>query len=134
MSARGKPLLGRMSDMTAIMDKRYVFGLGETEMDGLVTLDHKKNMINNAIESGVGYFGNVIDMIGLGDLEDTSAGNTKSQVGCFVFHVDHGATVMLSGHARHFDNEIARNGLKVFKGIETEGIKPQETLHLFRWP
>ena len=33
--------------MTAMMDERYDFALGETEMDGLV--------------AGVGYFGNVID-------------------------------------------------------------------------
>ena len=113
-----------MSDMTAMMDERYAFALGETEWTAF-TLNHKKKMINNAIDGGVGYFGSVIDMIGLGDLEDMNAGNTKSQVGCFVFHVDHGATVMLSGNARHFDNEIARTALKVLKGIETEGIKLQ---------
>ena len=33
-----------------------------------------------------------------------------------------------------FDNEIARTGLKVLKGLETEGIKPQvRRFHLFRW-
>ena len=42
MSALVKPLLDRMSDMTAMKDKRCAFDLGETEMDGLVTLELKK--------------------------------------------------------------------------------------------
>ena len=129
------------------MDKRYAFALGETEMDGLVTLDHKKKMMNNAIDGGIRcfgnvidttaivggivYFGNEIDTTAFGDWEDATVGNTKPQVGCFVFHFDHGAAVMPSGNARHFDNEIARTGLKVLKGIETEGIKPQVRRSIF---
>ena len=87
--------------------------------------DHEKKMMNNAIEGGIGYFGNEIDS------EDTYIGNIKLQVSCFVFPDGPGAIMMSSyqiltvseitldhaknminntngGNARHFDNEIAR--------------------------
>ena len=38
---------------------------------------------------------------------------------------------MFSGNSRHFGNEIARTGLKVLKGIETEDIKPQVGRSIF---
>ena len=69
----------------------------------------------------------MIDVTGLDELEDTNVANIKPQVGCFVFHDNHGAIVKLSGSARHFDNEIARTGLKVLTGRHEA---PSETLHL----
>ena len=69
--------------------------------------DHKKTVMNNVIDDGSGHFDKEIDMTGLGDLEETKAGNTKPQVGCFVCHVDHGATAMLSGNARHLTTRSA---------------------------
>ena len=96
------------------MDKRYAFALGETEMDGLVTLDHKEKMMNNAIDGGIVYLGNA---------EDTNVGNIKPQVGSFVLHVGHGAIVTLSGNAGHFDNQIARTGLANLEDIEIGCIK-----------
>ena len=61
--------------------------------------DHKKKVMNYVINDGGDYFDTEIGMTGLGDSEDTYAGNTKPLVGCFLFHVDHGGFVMLSGSA-----------------------------------
>ena len=68
-------------------------------------MDHKKKMMNNAIDCGIGYFGNEIDATGLVDSEDTNIGNIKPQVGCFVFP-DGPEVIMMSSdsqehHSRH---------------------------------
>ena len=87
--------------------------------------DHQEKTMHNAIDGGIGCFDKVIDTTGLGDSEDTNAGNTKPQVGCLAFHVGHGAFLMLSGNARHFDNKIAMDGLESLEGTEVHKSKPQ---------
>ena len=93
-------------------------------------------------------------MTGMEDSEDTNVGNTKPQVGRFVFLVGPSAIVMASdriltvsnitldptkktrnstidGNIRHFDNEISRTGLANLENTEIGDIKHQLRRFIF---
>ena len=46
--------------------------------------NHKKKMMNNAIDGNIGHFDNEIDMTSMKSLDDTKVDNIRSHVGRFV--------------------------------------------------
>merc|ERR1712070_500181 len=63
----------------------------------IITLEHMKNMKNNAIVGNIGHFDNEIDMAGLEGFEGIRVENIKPQVDRFVFPDGHGVIVLASG-------------------------------------
>merc|ERR1712118_461002 len=63
----------------------------------IITLEHMKNMKNNAIVGNIGHFDNEIDMAGLESFPGIVAENIKPQVDRFVFPDGHGVVVLASG-------------------------------------
>merc|ERR1712056_49792 len=63
----------------------------------IITLEHMKNMKNNAIVGNIGHFDNEIDMAGLEGFEGIKVENVKPQVDRFVFPDGHGVIVLASG-------------------------------------
>merc|ERR1711964_206790 len=63
----------------------------------IITLDHMKNMKNNAIVGNIGHFDNEIDMAGLEGFEGMKVENIKPQVDRFVFPDGHGVIILASG-------------------------------------
>jgi len=63
----------------------------------ILTLDHMKNMKNNAIVGNIGHFDNEIDMAGLEGMSGIKVENIKPQVDRFVFPDGHGIIVLASG-------------------------------------
>merc|ERR1712100_783177 len=63
----------------------------------IITLEHMKNMKNNAIVGNIGHFDNEIDMAGLEGFEGIRVENIKPQVDHFVFPDGHGVIVLASG-------------------------------------
>jgi len=63
----------------------------------IVTLEHMKNMKNNAIVGNIGHFDNEIDMAGLEGFPGIVVENIKPQVDRFVFPDGHGVIVLASG-------------------------------------
>merc|ERR1711937_627612 len=63
----------------------------------IVTLEHTKNMKNNAIVGNIGHFDNEIDMAGLEGFPGIVVENIKPQVDRFVFPDGHGVIVLASG-------------------------------------
>jgi adenosylhomocysteinase len=63
----------------------------------IITLEHMKNMKNNAIVGNIGHFDNEIDMAGLEAFPGIKVENIKPQVDRFVFPDGHGVIVLASG-------------------------------------
>jgi len=63
----------------------------------IITLEHMKNMKNNAIVGNIGHFDNEIDMAGLEGFAGMKVENIKPQVDRFVFPDGHGVIVLASG-------------------------------------
>merc|ERR1711912_214836 len=63
----------------------------------IITLEHMKNMKNNAIVGNIGHFDNEIDMAGLEGFEGIRVENIKPQVDRFVFPDGHGVIILASG-------------------------------------
>jgi len=63
----------------------------------IITLEHMKNMKNNAIVGNIGHFDNEIDMAGLENFPGIKIDNIKPQVDRFVFPDGHGVIVLASG-------------------------------------
>jgi len=63
----------------------------------IITLEHMKNMKNNAIVGNIGHFDNEIDMAGLEGFPGIKVENIKPQVDRFVFPDGHGVIVLASG-------------------------------------
>jgi adenosylhomocysteinase len=63
----------------------------------IITLEHMKQMKNNAIVGNIGHFDNEIDMAGLEGFEGIKVENIKPQVDRFVFPDGHGVIVLASG-------------------------------------
>jgi len=63
----------------------------------IITLEHMKNMKNNAIVGNIGHFDNEIDMAGLEGFPGIKVENIKPQVDRFVFPDGHGVIVLAAG-------------------------------------
>merc|ERR1712029_436221 len=63
----------------------------------IITLEHMKQMKNNAIVGNIGHFDNEIDMAGLEGFPGIKVENIKPQVDRFVFPDGHGVIVLASG-------------------------------------
>merc|ERR1711957_769762 len=63
----------------------------------IITLEHMKNMKNNAIVGNIGHFDNEIDMAGLENFPGIKVENIKPQVDRFLFPDGHGVIVLASG-------------------------------------
>merc|ERR1712167_60019 len=63
----------------------------------IITLEHMKNMKNNAIVGNIGHFDNEMDMAGLETFPGIKVENIKPQVDRFVFPDGHGVIVLASG-------------------------------------
>jgi adenosylhomocysteinase len=63
----------------------------------IITLEHMKNMKNNAIVGNIGHFDNEIDMDGLEGFPGIKVENIKPQVDRFAFPDGHGVIVLASG-------------------------------------
>merc|ERR1711957_899205 len=63
----------------------------------IITLEHMKNMKNNAIVGNIGHFDNEIDMAGLENFPGIKVENIKPQVDRFLFPDGHGIIVLASG-------------------------------------
>merc|ERR1712130_699353 len=63
----------------------------------IITLEHMKNMKNNAIVGNIGHFDNEIDMAGLEGFAGIKVENIKPQVDRFVFPDGHGVIILASG-------------------------------------
>merc|ERR1711967_119497 len=63
----------------------------------IITLEHMKQMKNNAIVGNIGHFDNEIDMAGLENFPGIKVENIKPQVDRFVFPDRHGVIVLASG-------------------------------------
>merc|ERR1712091_320103 len=63
----------------------------------IITLEHMKNMKNNAIVGNIGHFDNEIDMDGIEKFPGIKVENIKPQVDRFVFPDGHGVIVLTSG-------------------------------------
>merc|ERR1712183_811076 len=63
----------------------------------IITLEHMKNMKNNAIVGNIGHFDNEIDMAGLEGFPGIKVENIKPQVDRYVFPDGHGIIVLASG-------------------------------------
>merc|ERR1719446_2879 len=63
----------------------------------IITLEHMKNMKNNAIVGNIGHFDNEIDMAGLEGFAGVKVENIKPQVDRFVFPDGHGVIVLAAG-------------------------------------
>merc|ERR1711994_914414 len=63
----------------------------------IITLEHTKNMKNNAIVGNIGHFDNEIDMAGLEGFPGIKVENIKPQVDRFVFPDGHGVIVLAAG-------------------------------------
>merc|ERR1712119_182355 len=64
---------------------------------GIITVNHMKNMKNNAIVGNIGHFDNEIDMAGLEKLQGINVENIKPQVDRFIFPDGHGVIVLAAG-------------------------------------
>merc|ERR1712117_533592 len=63
----------------------------------IITLEHMKQMKNNAIVGNIGHFDNEIDMAGLEGFPGIKVENIKPQVDRFVFPDGHGVIVLAAG-------------------------------------
>jgi adenosylhomocysteinase len=63
----------------------------------IITLEHMKKMMNNAIVGNIGHFDNEIDMAGLEGFPGIKCENIKPQVDRFVFPDGHGVIILASG-------------------------------------
>merc|ERR1712040_11169 len=63
----------------------------------IITLEHMKNMKNNAIVGNIGHFDNEIDMAGLEKFRGIKVENIKPQVDRFVFPDGHGVIILAAG-------------------------------------
>merc|ERR1712050_391779 len=63
----------------------------------IITLEHMKNMKNNAIVGNIGHFDNEIDMAGLAAVEGIKCENIKPQVDRSAFPDGHGVIVLAAG-------------------------------------
>merc|ERR1712091_410383 len=63
----------------------------------IITLEHMKNMKNNAIVGNIGHFDNEIDMDGIEKFPGIKVENIKPQVDRFVFPDGHGVIILASG-------------------------------------
>merc|ERR1712211_188827 len=72
-------------------------GTSATGNYDIITLEHMKKMMNNAIVGNIGHFDNEIDMAGLEKLEGMKIENIKPQVDRFLFPDGHGVIVLASG-------------------------------------
>merc|ERR1712125_116480 len=63
----------------------------------IITLEHMKEMKNNAIVGNIGHFDNEIDMAGLEAFPGIKVENIKPRVNRFVFPDGHGVIVLASG-------------------------------------
>merc|ERR1712147_520895 len=63
----------------------------------IITLEHMKNMKNNAIVGNIGHFDNEIDMDGLEKCAGVKVENIKPQVDRFIFPDGHGVIMLASG-------------------------------------
>merc|ERR1712113_767532 len=62
-----------------------------------ITVEHMKNMKNNAIVGNIGHFDNEIDMAGLEKLQGIKVENIKPQVDRFISPDGHGVIVLAAG-------------------------------------
>jgi len=63
----------------------------------IITLEHMKQMKNNAIVGNIGHFDNEIDMKGLETFEGIKVENIKPQVDRYIFPDGHGVIILASG-------------------------------------
>merc|ERR1712070_1316935 len=63
----------------------------------IITLEHMKNMKNNAIVGNIGHFDNEIEMAELENYPGIKVENIKPQVDRFAFPDGHGIIVLASG-------------------------------------
>merc|ERR1712241_1498295 len=63
----------------------------------IITLEHMKNMKNNAIVGNIGHFDNEIEMAALEGFPGIEVENIKPQVDRFVFPDGHGVIVLAAG-------------------------------------
>jgi adenosylhomocysteinase len=84
-------LVRRMESVVSEVDV-FVTATGNK---GIVTLDHMKQMKNNAIVCNIGHFDNEIDMAGVEHFATRE--NIKPQVDRFVFPDGHGVIILAEG-------------------------------------
>merc|ERR1712151_1302315 len=63
----------------------------------IITVEHMKNMKNNAIVGNIGHFDNEIEMAALESFEGMKVENIKPQVDRFIFPDGHGIIMLASG-------------------------------------
>merc|ERR1712149_85781 len=86
----------QVAAMESIVGEVDIF-ISSTGNFKIITLEHMKNMKNNAIVGNIGHFDNEIDMAGLEAFPGIKVENIKPQVDRFVFPDGHGAIVLASG-------------------------------------
>merc|ERR1712185_814962 len=86
----------QVSAMESVVGEVDIF-VSSTGNYKIITLEHMKNMKNNAIVGNIGHFDNEIDMAGLEGLPGIKVENIKPQVDRFVFPDGHGVIVLASG-------------------------------------
>jgi adenosylhomocysteinase len=86
----------QVSAMESVVGEVDIF-VSSTGNYKIITLEHMKNMKNNAIVGNIGHFDNEIDMAGLEALPGIKVENIKPQVDRFVFPDGHGVIVLASG-------------------------------------
>jgi adenosylhomocysteinase len=86
----------QVSAMESVVGEVDIF-VSSTGNYKIITLEHMKNMKNNAIIGNIGHFDNEIDMAGLEAFPGIKVENIKPQVDRFVFPDGHGVIVLASG-------------------------------------
>jgi adenosylhomocysteinase len=86
----------QVSAMESVVGEVDIF-VSSTGNYKIITLEHMKNMKNNAIVGNIGHFDNEIDMAGLEAFPGIKVENIKPQVDRFVFPDGHGVIVLASG-------------------------------------
>merc|ERR1712149_101913 len=86
----------QVSAMESVVGEVDIF-VSSTRNYKIITLEHMKNMKNNAIVGNIGHFDNEIDMAGLEAFPGIKVENIKPQVDRFVFPDGHGVIVLASG-------------------------------------
>merc|ERR1711994_694628 len=85
-----------MGTMESVVGEIDIFTSATGNFD-IITLEHMKNMKNNAIVGNIGHFDNEIDMAGLEGFPGIKVETIKPQVDRFVFPDGHGVIVLASG-------------------------------------
>jgi len=82
--------------LESVVDQVDIF-VSSTGNFNIITVEHMKNMKNNAIVGNIGHFDNEIDMAGIEGFPGIKCENIKPQVDRFVFPDGHGVIILASG-------------------------------------